>query len=186
MARKAWDALSSSYRRRLERSGIDRAAYDRGESLKAARGHARTPERPRQAARAPERYPDYVRRHGTRTPIPGGEAFDVGPDVPDSELRDWLADQASKGRSISARMTVDDLVTYGGAKTGPGDVVLYQDRGYQARYLLNEMRPEQDIRSGLLDQAMRRPGVEQLGQVQRVQFTAYNPIPGRGRQRRRG
>jgi hypothetical protein len=63
-------------------------------------------------------------------------------------------------------------------------VLLYQDRGYQARYLLNEMRPEQDIRSGLRDQALRRPGVERLGQVRRVQLTAYNPIPGRGRPRR--
>lgn len=34
-----WDALSDNYRERLERGGIDREAYDRGDSLSSARGH---------------------------------------------------------------------------------------------------------------------------------------------------
>lgn len=38
-SRKGFDDLSDAYRRRLIRAGIDKAAYERGESLKAARGH---------------------------------------------------------------------------------------------------------------------------------------------------
>lgn len=54
MARKGWDALSPGYRSRLEKAGISKADYTRGESIQAARGHARTPERPRQAAAFPQ------------------------------------------------------------------------------------------------------------------------------------
>lgn len=40
MARKGWDELSPSYRKRLERSGIAKSQYERGEGdLSAARGH---------------------------------------------------------------------------------------------------------------------------------------------------
>lgn len=41
-----WDALSASYRARLERRGITRARYLSGVPLAAARGHAITPEHP--------------------------------------------------------------------------------------------------------------------------------------------
>jgi hypothetical protein len=44
MARKSWGALTPAYRRRLERGGVSQSAYESGASLKAARGHARTPE----------------------------------------------------------------------------------------------------------------------------------------------
>jgi hypothetical protein len=187
MARKAWGALSGAYRARLERAGIDRAAYERGVSLKAARGHARSPERPRQAARALERYPDYVRRHGLRTPVPGGEAFDVGPDVPDAELREWLVDQASKGRQVSARITYDDLQMYRGARAGPGDLVLFgsgeagprshgpggpRKANLQARYLMQQIGGK-DVRQGLTDIARGHPDVERTGRVTRVQFTSF-------------
>ncbi len=40
-----WEALSDSYRARLQRGGITRDAYLRGENLGAARGHGETPER---------------------------------------------------------------------------------------------------------------------------------------------
>jgi len=53
MARKGWDQLSPNYRARLEKSGISKTAYGRGESIKAARGHSQTPERPTQAAQFP-------------------------------------------------------------------------------------------------------------------------------------
>lgn len=55
-----WNALSDSYRQRLERAGVDRRDYERGASLAGARGHAETPERPSQAS--PERYVDYFNR----------------------------------------------------------------------------------------------------------------------------
>lgn len=40
MTRRIWGTLSGSYRERLQRNGISQAAYERGESLKSARGHA--------------------------------------------------------------------------------------------------------------------------------------------------
>jgi len=61
VARKGWDSLSGSYRERLERGGVDRAAYGRGESLSSARGHAGTPERPlANFEDVPERYRAYA------------------------------------------------------------------------------------------------------------------------------
>jgi hypothetical protein len=55
-----WEGLSGSYRSRLERSGVTRADYESGASVTAARGHAKTPERPERAAKNAERYPEYV------------------------------------------------------------------------------------------------------------------------------
>ena len=57
MARKGWDSLSAGYRARLERGGISKTAYDRGESLAKARGHQATPERPK--SYNPRQYPKY-------------------------------------------------------------------------------------------------------------------------------
>lgn len=63
MARKGWTALKQDYRERLERNGIDRAAYERGESLAKGRGHEKTPERPTQKNISRD-YPQYYReRH---------------------------------------------------------------------------------------------------------------------------
>jgi hypothetical protein len=59
MARN-WDALAESTRTRYERAGVGRSAYEGGASLKAARGHSATPERPMEAERNPERYRSYV------------------------------------------------------------------------------------------------------------------------------
>lgn len=44
--RRNWEVLDDTYRARLERAGITQSAYESGESLSAARGHAHTPERP--------------------------------------------------------------------------------------------------------------------------------------------
>jgi hypothetical protein len=46
MARKAWEALSEPYRRRLESKGIGRFQHAGGGDLRGARGHGETPERP--------------------------------------------------------------------------------------------------------------------------------------------
>lgn len=59
MARQ-WDALSSAYRKRLERGGVTKSAYESGASLKAVRGHSRTPEHPEDARRKPLFYTDYL------------------------------------------------------------------------------------------------------------------------------
>lgn len=59
MARKGWDQLKADYRNRLERNGVTRADYERGASLKAGRGHERTPERP--SLSNPQKFPEYHR-----------------------------------------------------------------------------------------------------------------------------
>lgn len=46
MARKGWSELSASYRGRLVSGGVTRRQYEAGASLKKARGHSLTPERP--------------------------------------------------------------------------------------------------------------------------------------------
>jgi len=43
MARKGWDALSSSYRNRLVRQGVNRTRYESGAPLYKARGHVSKP-----------------------------------------------------------------------------------------------------------------------------------------------
>ncbi|QRX91110.1 hypothetical protein [Streptomyces noursei] len=65
-SRREWSALSDGYRSRLERKGIDRAAYESGASLKSARGHRETPEHPRDAARRPADFTAYRVRNAKR------------------------------------------------------------------------------------------------------------------------
>jgi hypothetical protein len=60
--RKAWESLTPKYRARLSRGGVTKTSYQRGDSLSKARGHANTPEHPREAARKPERYREYLRK----------------------------------------------------------------------------------------------------------------------------
>ena len=57
--RRVWSALSPSYRTRLQRKGVTQAQYESGVSLKAARGHAQTPESPTEYARHPGRFTAY-------------------------------------------------------------------------------------------------------------------------------
>lgn len=69
MARtRNWESLSPKYRERLSRSGVSRAAYESGAPVTAARGHARTPERPERAARNPARYPEYTQKRTAKAP----------------------------------------------------------------------------------------------------------------------
>lgn len=56
--RRGWDTLSAAYRGRLERAGITQSDYERGESIRGARGHAQTPERPTQRITR-EQFPQY-------------------------------------------------------------------------------------------------------------------------------
>jgi len=71
VARKPWESLDPAYRRRLERGGITPQAYTAGESLKAARGHKTTPERPERAFRNPDLYGQYLRRRVAKgKPVP--------------------------------------------------------------------------------------------------------------------
>jgi hypothetical protein len=63
MARKRdWSALSPGYQSRLSRAGITRQAYESGVSLKAARGHAHTPEHPEEITQAKNhsKYKKYI------------------------------------------------------------------------------------------------------------------------------
>lgn len=60
MARKSWSQLSPNVRKRYQSHGIGPREHARGVSLTAARGHAKTPERPERAARNPSKYPDYI------------------------------------------------------------------------------------------------------------------------------
>lgn len=59
--RKPWASLSASYRERLARKGITETEHGQGASLKAARGHSRTPEHPTEAIKKPDQFPDYMR-----------------------------------------------------------------------------------------------------------------------------
>lgn len=63
MARKGWAALKPSTRDRYQKNGVDRAAYESGESLKKARGHEKTPERPKQYDAT--KYKEYHRKRST-------------------------------------------------------------------------------------------------------------------------
>lgn len=57
---RSWEGLSPAYRARLQRAGITRKAYENGAPVTAARGHARTPERPERALKKPDRYEGYL------------------------------------------------------------------------------------------------------------------------------
>lgn len=55
-----WDSLTPAYRQRLARAGITQRKYLAGDPLKAARGHARTPENRMEVVRHPERFGGYI------------------------------------------------------------------------------------------------------------------------------
>lgn len=64
--RRTWEGLSEAYRKRLARAGVTPEAYTSGASLRAARGHATTPEHPSQAFRKPDQFGEYLRRRVAR------------------------------------------------------------------------------------------------------------------------
>lgn len=57
--RKPWSELSESYRDRLSRKGITPQMHAAGESIRAARGHAKTPEHPQEGLKEPEKFRDW-------------------------------------------------------------------------------------------------------------------------------
>lgn len=60
--RRVWSSLSNDYRARLLRSGITQEQYEQGVSLKAARGHSATPEKPAEYAKHPSRFQAYAQK----------------------------------------------------------------------------------------------------------------------------
>lgn len=64
-ARRGWDSLSPGYRQRLERAGISQSDYEAGRSIRAARGHANTPERPTQS-NIPFEFPHYAQNRSQK------------------------------------------------------------------------------------------------------------------------
>lgn len=89
--------------------------YNAGESLRAARGHASTPERPTQAFRNPDLYGGYLRRRHAR-----------GQEIPESMIPDQLSDFAAfesgrpklgSGIGYPARFSFD-LITFYRTKGG--------------------------------------------------------------------
>lgn len=76
--RKGWNQLSPGYRARLEKSGISQRAYERGQSIARARGHAETPEHgKKQAQRNPVRYRKYLAKREPRLASPEDEAYAI-------------------------------------------------------------------------------------------------------------
>lgn len=67
-SRRSFDSLSDAYRRRLERGGIGRTQYERGDSLKAARGHKAgvTPEHPSDVKNNSREYGRYMSDRANR------------------------------------------------------------------------------------------------------------------------
>lgn len=59
--RKPWSQLTPTYRARLEKAGLTETSFNAGASIRKARGHAQTPERPAQYN--PQQFPTY---HGNR------------------------------------------------------------------------------------------------------------------------
>jgi hypothetical protein len=67
LPRKSWGELSKPYQKRMSKAGLNSRNWGtpKGAELrKAARGHAKTPEHPSEAARHPERFREYVSKQG--------------------------------------------------------------------------------------------------------------------------
>lgn len=135
--RRAWESLSEAYRSRLFRSGITATDYASGASLKAARGHAVTPERPKQAFRNPDLFGDYLRRRVAK-------GRDVPPDVisrPRPSRRDddtGPRDSPSISDSIGwpGRETITTITFFrspGGAKAGDQGIMTVTEIGPDGR-----------------------------------------------------
>jgi hypothetical protein len=89
MSRRVWDRLTPTYQRRLQRGGIDRTAYERGELLKAARGHSaeKTPEHPTRRLANPFAQAHYEKRGQRRAVVRVSTMEVVGADGRVTRLR---------------------------------------------------------------------------------------------------
>lgn len=137
--RSTWASLSDTYKRRLERNGITEQGYASGAPIKAARGHAVTPERPKQAFRNPDQYSDYLRRRVTK-----GKHVPEGTLPPPrnggkSRTGDEDSDRPDIGGSIgwAGRETLDVITFYRSA----GGI----DRGDQGVMQVTSFRPDGTI-----------------------------------------
>lgn len=100
--RKGWDQLSPDYRKRLGRAGVSQRDYEVGNPIKAARGHARTPERPRQAVKRPQDFPEYLEKRGVRD---GGRLAPL-----DEDLVAHVLSRINESDAYEARTTTRRLV----------------------------------------------------------------------------
>lgn len=112
--RRTWSALSESYRNRLTRSGITESEFSSGASLRAARGHAATPERPKQAFRNPDLYSTYLRKRVERgKEVPEGILPPPRP-TPRDDGDDGPADRFTGGGGAPR---IDDSIGWPGRDT---------------------------------------------------------------------
>lgn len=94
MARKPWAQLSPNYRQRLEKAGISQRDFEAGASIKAARGHAQTPERPGQYN--PAHYPKYAaerQRLNTQLEARKAQVFGGSPRWDAQHSQKWLREK---------------------------------------------------------------------------------------------
>jgi len=108
-ARKTWREYSPAYRARLSRHGINESNY-RDASRQAARGHAKTPERPSLARKHPERFPEYVRKHEPKPPQ-GGPTLSLAEQVI-RRKEQLFGDYIKFNRTRSARVVRQNPVTH--------------------------------------------------------------------------
>lgn len=92
MLRRGWSSLSANYRKRLARGGVSRGSYESGASLRKARGHAQTPERPGQGLQRPEFQPYYQRRPAPQY-ILESVAYEPTPGAHSEEVKQALAER---------------------------------------------------------------------------------------------
>lgn len=122
MARaRKWDSLSPKYRGRLSRAGVTKSQYEAGANLSAARGHAHTPEHPREAAKRPERYKDYLEKRkppGQKGPSPEDEAYELNQAL-DNAFRNF---HARLGHYIKYNRKTVLANVYGGTTAESGEV----------------------------------------------------------------
>lgn len=80
---KRWSQLSAPYKARLKRQGVSPNTYNAGKAdLRAARGHAKTPEHPGRAYRNPSRYPEYIAKKEAKGEMPAGTSETVAQGKP--------------------------------------------------------------------------------------------------------
>lgn len=92
MPRRRWFDLSANYRKRLARGGLSERTYESGAPLRAARGHARTPEHPGQSRQRPE----FQQYYQQRQPEPQVEVIYAYPPTPGAhsdEVKQALAER---------------------------------------------------------------------------------------------
>lgn len=115
MARKSWSELSPAYQKRLTAKGIGPAQHAGGASIRAARGHAATPEHNiwRKKAKAL----DVKKIIPGFDKLPAAEAEKVG--------RDWVNGFMSKAKGKPEKIRIHDW-RYGRKGFEPGTMMRYQ------------------------------------------------------------